>query len=255
MKFTFGIITNGYNKNFLLQIIENIEKQVPENCYEIIIVGNLKISAKNTKTISFNENIKKNWITKKKNIITELAKFQNIVYLHDYIKLENGWYEGWLSFGEDWDVAINKIKNFDNKRFVDWIGLPDDKIYGNVLFPYSYSGSSGMYLPGNYFISKKNVAVENPFNEDFVWGEGEDIEWSKRVLGGFLPVWLKNREELIKKNEFHNYKYVVNSNASVKFLKLKHMHLNFTKEYDMHSGDESRPLSSNQENYKYLNFR
>ena len=95
-----------------------------------------------------NENIKSVWITKKKNVISDLAKFENIVYLHDYIIFEENWYKNFVEFGENWDVCMNVILNFDNSRFRDWIlWAPKYVKYGNVTI------SSNIY--SGYFLSIK----------------------------------------------------------------------------------------------------
>ena len=83
MDFTFGIITNGNNDFFLSKVIDSIIKEKIPN-YEIIVVGNTKL-LENIQVVNFDEKYKINWVTKKKNIITNLAKYENIVYLHDYI--------------------------------------------------------------------------------------------------------------------------------------------------------------------------
>jgi hypothetical protein len=80
MNFTFGIITGGGNEVMINEIIDSIEFENIPN-YEIIIVGNTNIIRKNTRIINFDENIKTAWITKKKNIITHEAIYENIVYL------------------------------------------------------------------------------------------------------------------------------------------------------------------------------
>jgi len=84
MNFTFGIITGGGQEANINLCIDSIEKLNISN-YEVIIIGACGINRKNTTQVAFNENIKSMWITKKKNIITELAKYENVVYLHDYI--------------------------------------------------------------------------------------------------------------------------------------------------------------------------
>jgi hypothetical protein len=107
MDFTFGIITGGNNDGMIGEIILSIQNQNIPN-YEIIIVGESKINANNCTIVPFNENIKPAWITKKKNIITELAKYENIVYFHDYIFLESGWYEGQLKSGNDFKIRMDR---------------------------------------------------------------------------------------------------------------------------------------------------
>lgn len=255
--FTFGIITSRGTGSYLERCIKSIENlKIDPDRYEIIIVGDCGIeSSDKIKIIPFDETKKNLWITKKKNIITLEACFENICFLHDYVSLEEGWYEGFLRFGNDWDICMNPISNLDGTRCIDWMGLPDDPVHGNVMLPYDYKGSEGMYIPGYYWVAKRDLMVDFSLNEDFVWNEGEDIEWSKRVLGGYPQRWLKNLADfengIIK---IKKHKYVLNTLSKVVFLKQKDVHPNFRNPYDLHSGKESRPLKSTKENYYYLNF-
>jgi hypothetical protein len=258
IKITFGIITSESTSNYLNSIISSIRDQrIDKGSYEILIVGNCNIeSSEEIRVIPFNENHKNLWITRKKNLITHESKFDIIVYMHDYLSLDENWYSNFIKFGNDWDLCMNKIVNKDGNRILDWMGLPDDNIYGNVLFPYSYEGSDGMYIPGYFWIAKKSVMKEFPMNEEFLWGEGEDIEWSKRVLGGFPPRWLKNLDSFESgKIKIKKHRYLMNEFSIVKSLKEKQFHPNFSNTYDLHSGDESRPLESISDNYKYLEYR
>jgi hypothetical protein len=205
MDFTFGIITNGSNDNYIQEIVESIYKQsIPS--YEIIIVGNTNIIGNNITNIRFSETQKHAWITRKKNIITENSQYENIVYLHDYIKLEDGWYEGQLKSGNDFHIRMDKIINYDGTRFRDWCIWPHngnemDNIIGrDCLIPYDMTHlSKYMYISGSYWISKKHIMEEYPLNESLSWGEGEDVLWSKQV------------------REKHNFN--MNIHSSVKILK------------------------------------
>jgi len=258
MKITFGIITTENTQSYLNDIIRSIENQcIPSDSYEIIIIGNCSLmESNNIRIIPFDESLRNMWITKKKNIITTEAKYDNIVYMHDYLILDANWYQEFLEFGTDWDICMNSIKNQDGSRMLDWMGLPDDRVYGNVLLPYDYEGSSGMYIPGYFWVAKKSIMCKYPLNEDFYWGEGEDIEWSKRVIGGFPPMWLKNRDELIQNGKnVHSLKYVMNPKCNILSLKYKFFPHDFFKPNDLHSGNESRPLESKSENYEYLKYR
>ena len=79
MDFSYGSITNGDNDNYINQIIDSIEIQnIPK--YEIIIVGNTTVSRINTTIVPFDESVKSMWITKKKNLITLNAKYENLVF-------------------------------------------------------------------------------------------------------------------------------------------------------------------------------
>ena len=65
MEFTFGIITSGAEDDSINQIIDSIEKQnIPT--YEIIIVGNSKVSRNKTRIVQFNDEVIPKWITRKK---------------------------------------------------------------------------------------------------------------------------------------------------------------------------------------------
>ena len=173
MDFTFGIITSGNNDDFILRIIDDIKKQNIPN-YEIIIVGGLNNFNNEVKHILFDESIKLNWITKKKNIITNVAKYDNVVYMHDYITLNDDWYTGFLEFGDNFKVCMTKMINFDGTRFRDWTLWFGDKgmeevnnlfehvnvskvlenigcKWGEFLLPYSVTNlSKFMYFSGAY---------------------------------------------------------------------------------------------------------
>ena len=258
LKITFGIITTENTQSYLNDVIGSIRSQnIPDDSYEIIIVGNCAISnQQDVRVIGFDESQKNIWITKKKNIITAEARYENIVYMHDYLSLGSNWYNNFLEFGAEWDICMNAIKNPDGSRILDWMGLPDDRVYGNVVLPYQYKGSEGMYIPGYFWIAKKSLMLEYPLNEDLSWGEGEDIEWSKRVIGGFPPRWLKNIDDLSSGNiKIANSKYVMNEECSISSLKHKFFPPDFFTSNDLHSGNESRPFESIPENYEYLKYR
>ena len=52
-------------------------------------------------------------LLEKKNIITDKSSFENIVFMHDYLLLHKNWYKGFVNFGNDFEIAMNKILNPD----------------------------------------------------------------------------------------------------------------------------------------------
>jgi len=209
---TFGICSSPGSSVYLEQVISSIiEQGIPT--FEIIIVGNVNLSmgdSKNIEIIEFDESIKPGWITAKKNLITKYAKYENIVFLHDYIIFEKNWYQQIKSDLENYEILMCKILNFDGSRFRDWVLWVENHEPFDVylqrtrkgLLPYSEKSlSKFMYISGSFWISKKKVMEEFPLNEDLVWGQSEDIEWSKRVR---------------EKHNFH-----LNEFASVRLLKQK----------------------------------
>lgn len=209
MNFTFGIVTSGNDDNSVQLVINSIEQlNIPE--YEIIIVGNSGVSRDRIRIIPFNENERPAWITKKKNLITQYAKYENIVYAHDYIVYCPDWYQGWLQHGDDYKVCMNRILNADGTRYRDWCIWPHNNNFVDgiatrqrgCLLPYDMTHlSKYLYFSGAYWVGKKDVMTEFPLNESLLWGQGEDVEWSTRI-----------REK---------YDFSMNKHSSVQLLKYK----------------------------------
>lgn len=210
IQFTFGIITDAQDEinEYLPQAVQSIrDLNIPE--YEIIIVGqreniikheNLKPNDK-LKIIDFREDIKPKWITAKKNLITSHAKYENIVYMHDYIKFDINWYEGFKQYGDDFKACMTQIKNEDGARYRDWVLFPYfactpysispearklwrfANIHNNEsMIPYEETRlTKFQYFSGAYWVAKKDVMNEFKLDESKVWGEGEDVLWSFQV--------------------------------------------------------------------------
>lgn len=219
MKFTFGIITSadlsGYTPNRLNTIFESIALDESYDDVEVVVVGGKKSYTWEHYTfIAFDESKKTNWITRKKNIITENAKYDNIVYMHDYVSLMPGWYKGFEQFGDNFDVCVTKMQNADGSRFRDWTIHPDDITHiigpwnGKYLLPYDVSDlSKYMYISGAYWIAKKDIMEKYPLDENLSWGEGEDVKWSMEVrknhkfsLNPYSTVRLLKQKETIFSN-------------------------------------------------------
>ena len=126
------------------------------------------------------------WITKKKNLITENAKYENVVYMHDYHMFKPDWYNGFLKFGSDWDVCMNKVENFWGGRGRDWISWDSPNHERRSLVDYdNTSFIKHSYISGSYWVAKKKFMEENPLDEQYLWGQGEDLEWSFRIRDKF----------------------------------------------------------------------
>jgi hypothetical protein len=186
MEFTFGIITNKGNLlNIIIESIYNLN--IPKDKYEIVIVGNCDIEySENIKKIDFDESIKSGWITKKKNLITINSTKENIVFLHDYYVFDSGWYKGFLSYGNEWDICSNPQYNPDGSRFRDWVlhechydnfGFQGD----GRLIPYDNESGNYVYINGSYWVAKRQAMIEAPLDENRCWGESEDLAWSKYI--------------------------------------------------------------------------
>jgi hypothetical protein len=184
---TFGIITNGKNDGYLERLLQSIHYQQIPN-YEILIVGSTSLHDPKVRVIPFDESQQENWITRKKNILSQQAKYDTIVFLHDYLYLSPQWYEGFLEFGDRFQICTSQTFYQSGKRCRDTslfhYPLPD-KYHKKALLPNNTiptkSVNKLLYISGTYYVMKKSLALAFPLNETLSWGHGEDVELSHRL--------------------------------------------------------------------------
>lgn len=209
---TFGIVTDGVRD--ITDVILSIISNNIDNFEIIVIGGERDYKEYGVVHFEFDESIKPSWITRKKNLITKYATYDNIVYMHDYITLDKCWYK---NYNNNYDICCNRILNFDGTRFRDWclnerhlgtfvsIGM---NVYNrNMIIPYDKNFSKFMYVSGSYFLAKKYVMEEFPLDENLVWGQGEDVYWSESVTS--------------------KYNFTMNDLCVVNFLKQKDIALSY----------------------------
>lgn len=204
MKFTFAITTDNPNKEQLQEVYDSIENlNIPE--YEILVIGPGEVSytRNNFRFINFDETHKEKWITRKKNILCQEAKYENIVLMHDYYVFDKDWYNAYLKFGDDWDICSNPQLMINGKRhFTDWILWDYPILPRYTSIPYDeWTLTEYMYQSGGYMLVKKKLMLENPFNEDLIWGQADDVEWSIRVRG--RNAWKCNPNAIVRHNKKH----------------------------------------------------
>jgi hypothetical protein len=240
---SFGICTIDGNEKFTEELIYSIvEQEIPE--FEIIIIGGKLISkfsdSNNINFVNFDESVRPGWITKKKNMITNLSKYETIVFLHDYLKLDKDWYKGFLKYDQNFNILTNKILRKNGDRYLDWTLWEVTKtrydfftLYEReCLLPYDVKNlSKFMYISGAYFIAKRKVMLEFPLDESLSWKEGEDVEWSLRVRDKYSFEFNENATTLLQIAKT-NYPYKESSrNLISKLNKIKdqQFYLSFDK--------------------------
>jgi hypothetical protein len=153
---------------------------LPRDKYEIIIVGGYEHCG--CVHIPFNDSLMARWwITRKKNMITTAATYENIVYMHDYFALSPGWLKAFE--GLDFKVAMTQIRYRDGRRFRDWcIDAMCDDFGRERMLPYDIKHLSKiMYISGGFWVAKRSVMCEFPQDERRYANDGEDIAWSHQV--------------------------------------------------------------------------
>jgi len=203
--FTFGIVTNadgGVSQELIDSVTSIRDLKIPE--YQIIIIGNQNVLGNShhfqhgdIKLINFDESQREGWITRKKNIITDNASYENVVYMHDYILLKSDWYDGFKTFGDNFDVCVTKLhylnEEQEDPRHRDWLlDYWNNRVERGLnhlglerrqcLIPYEEKTlTKYMYINGGYWVAKKSFMQRFRLNETLSWGQGEDVEWSCRA--------------------------------------------------------------------------
>lgn len=189
------IIVSGKKSNYLVKSVESILKVFKdEENYEIIIVTENKHKINTFKNIKikffhFKSFVSNNRlfsvifsynISLKKNIGALRSKYSNLIFMHDYVSIDSNWLKGFRKFGNEFEVCTNKILNFNNQRHRDWV-IYGHPFLGSGLLPYDKNCNKYQYLNGSYFVVKREFFLHNPLKNALRWGQGEDVEWSRRV--------------------------------------------------------------------------
>lgn len=200
---TIGIVTSNPYNSYLSDMVGTLDARTlwEENNVELLIIGGNPQDEEDDyefaspRFIPFDEGQRnKGWITRKKNLLTVNARFDTIVYAHDYFAFGKEFITKWLKFIDDidFDVAVNPIYTAEGARHSDWVVDPFKlwecypDMHGknwDVLLPYSASYPQLQYISGNFWVAKKSFMQKFPLDESLVWGDAEDIEWSNRIRG------------------------------------------------------------------------
>jgi hypothetical protein len=201
--FTFGITTDYSDPARLQEIADSIRAlQIPN--YEILFIGGKRAPDEaDLQYIFFDDRARPGWITKKKNTLVQRASYENVVLFHDYYVFDKNWYSEFVKFGNDWEICSNSQYLINGKRhFTDWVTW-DDPLYPRyTALPYDeWSRTQYQYMSGGYYILKRHVGLEEPLNENMLWGSGEDLEWSFRIRNKYTMKC--NGNSIVKHNKVH----------------------------------------------------
>lgn len=182
---TFGILTIGKRETILKQMIDSIRKQkIPK--VEIIICGRTKIKSKDIINIDFpDEKHPKGWITRKKNIIVDRAKYENICMLHDRIVFDRNWYREMKKYGNTFEVLGCRVTriNKKNERAGDWltVGSDDWMDFKMGYLDYRDEDKYG-FIGSGLTMVKKTIVKKIRWNENLFRTDNEDIDFHQRLL-------------------------------------------------------------------------
>lgn len=224
-KWTFGFLTRRGSEEPIKKIIESIRKlKIPQ--YEIIFCGhsNLDFSKyPDASLIYFDKHDDRGWITKKRNLICEQAKYENLFLAHDHIALHPDFYKGFVKYGNYFDVlfvqSIVQKTNLADKQWTTWSFGYDSILHKNwVIRTYTdiYAHSEldkrdwNKYagVQGYVEILKKRVWKKVKWDEKLHWGEGEDYAWNKELYKAGIIIRNNPQSHIIHlKARFEDMKY------------------------------------------------
>jgi hypothetical protein len=217
---SFIISTAGTNDTDILHLIDSIEKTNIVQ-YEIIIVGGLTttVNRKNTIHIPFDETQKPApWISKKVNLGVQASQYEIVVITRDYYIFDPDWYYEFEKFGTDWDICVQQslaCPEQGNARGNGWRGGPFPG-YPEIPYAMTIPWDIDCFIPymaiqGSFWVARRSVMIEQPMNENLLFGQADDIEWSSRVVPGWLG----------QKPDQNDYKIVSNPKCITRATKWK----------------------------------
>lgn len=172
---SFIIITNGKKDGILSESINRINSFDVE--HEIIVVGKTALKD-GFDYINFEEHDDRGWITRKKNIGCENAKYNILVVLHDDIILHESFIDNLLKLDfNKFDASAIKYIQQGNSVF-DWCYFGPS---GHFTCCYDYT-CEYCYIDGTAIIIKKDVFLNNKWDESLFINQSEDVEFSHRMI-------------------------------------------------------------------------
>lgn len=184
--YSIVIITGGEDLPMLRSVLESIDQELSGQRAEIILIAPPNFQLDYSLQIPIRIIAYRDLpflmplITRKKNLGVRLAIYDKVVVMHDYLIFQAGWHDAWQRYGDQFDLAVNCIKDQDGSRFRDWLVL-DYPGVGAGFLPYHAEATAYQYISGTYFVVKRDFYLANPLDDYRRWGEAEDIEWSKRI--------------------------------------------------------------------------
>lgn len=178
-------ITRGTRDDLLKRCVDSvIEAKIP--VFEIIIVGadaDKKYSEwhHTIRHIPFIINDDRGWITRKKNIGCENAKFDNILVMHDDVVLDKDWCKQMFFWGNKWECANMSIVS---NPTLSWFRETGGR--NHIIEPGDWH--EDYYIGGHVIALKKFVWNIVKWNETLFHGGREDVVYTRDLIAaGFLP--------------------------------------------------------------------
>lgn len=193
---------------------------LPDYAYQIVLVGGNENIPKLTipnciiQWVDFDETVKPKWITRKKNIITQNFESTWFCLVHDYFIFEPGFIKTFMDKRSETDANVMQTRMLiaehigdvskQDSRHSDWLIDPriteqfyayDPDAQGRASgispneepkyvcgLPYEVTDLTHLqYISGGFICARDYIMKAVPQNENLVWGQAEDLEWTDRL--------------------------------------------------------------------------
>jgi len=196
LSISFGIKTNRKKEWKLAAVVASQLAQGidPERC-EILITGDTDFSVidgslgARVRLLPDPESAANGRLAKMMNTLAGAAKHPWICLCDDDIILTDGWYEKvchFIAAHPEVDVCTFPIRNTDGSRFWDWAVHVDG--HSTLIDP--DRADQRVYITGGMVLMRSQVWQAQQWNESLGFYQGEDVEWSRRVVAADFTVAL-----------------------------------------------------------------
>ena len=194
--FTFGVITDGRKPEYVEHFIRSVRALdgLSDIDSEIVVCGPESVrtqldDAPDVRLVvqpdAFAD---RGWITRKKNLIVDAARYENLVIAHDRYSLAPDFLHQMRSFGGDFDVLVCRQVTANGSRMPDWVALGTDWNWSPPGMLEYGDYHPHLYVNGGVMIAKRHVLQAHAWNELLFWNQAEDVELTRRMThAGLVP--------------------------------------------------------------------
>lgn len=206
-KWSICVVSGGNNENKLEKVIQSAAQAEIEE-FELLIIGpKPKLTLPDfAKHVEFTESdVDPRFpIVEKKNLCAKIAKYENLLIIHDRFFLSPSWGQALRALRADWDVLVFPVEISDRPELSlqDWCAYSNPSRnqrdseqlfeYFNT-YPFKYSNlrhhslesneyDAGVMSCGGSFAVRRSVLLETPIDSRLRWAEIEDGDWSERLI-------------------------------------------------------------------------
>lgn len=191
---TFGLLTTGKRLEYVNRFIASIEAYCDEP-HEIIVVSPVPLGSlaqrPNVRVVLFADRDELGWITRKKNLIGEQARYSDILVCHDRFELAPDFVPSFRSWGYSYGIAAARVRMPDGRRALDWAVVSSENHVWSAGGLLDYRATSRyVYVPGGATIIRRAFWRDFRWNENLFWNEHEDVELCRRIqrAGGIVSL-------------------------------------------------------------------